>query len=108
MFGKLNRHHFNSIYNNTKKHLGNIYHHTKNVLGHIDNGISVGRTIFSVLQPYIEHYGQGHINKHAMKALTHYDDIKKRVVDAHDTAENHLNDISGKLKGKRYYDLRKL
>ena len=101
MFGKFNRHHLNSIYHNTKKHLGNVYHHTKNILGHIDNGISVGRTIFSVLQPYIEHYGQGHINKHAMKALTHYDDIKKRVVDTHDKVESGLNDITDKLKREK-------
>jgi hypothetical protein len=100
MFGKFNRHHLNSIYHNTKKHLGNVYHHTKNVLGHIDNGISVGRTILGAIRPLLEQYGQKHINKHAMKALTHYDDIKKRVVDTHDNVENHINDISHKLKGK--------
>jgi hypothetical protein len=100
MFGKLNRHHFNSIYNNTKKHIGNVYTHTKNVLGHIDNGINMGRTIFSVLQPYIEHLGQNNINKNTMKALTYYDDIKKRVVDTHDKAENALQDIGDKLKRK--------
>lgn len=100
MFGKLNRHNLNTIYNNTKKHLGNVYHHTKNVLGHIDNGINVGRTIFSVIQPYLEQYGQNNINKHAMKALTQYDDIKKRVVDTHDKVESGLNDITDKLKRK--------
>ena len=80
--------------------MGNVYHHTKNILGHLDNGINVGRTIFSVLQPYIEELGQNHINKHAMKALTHYDDIKKRVVDTHDKAENAIKDISQKLHAK--------
>ena len=77
-----------------------MYHHTKNVLGHIDNGINVGRTIFGAIQPLLEQYGQSHINKHAMKALTHYDDIKKRVVDTHDKVENDLNDITGKLGRK--------
>ena len=78
MFGKLNRHHLNTIYNNTKKHLGNVYHHTKkNFLGHIDHCINVGRTIFSVIQPYLEQYGQDNLNEHAMKALTQYDDIKQ-------------------------------
>ena len=100
MFGKLNRHHLSSIYNNTKRHLGNVYQHTKNVLGHIYNGISIGRTILGAIQPVLEQYGQKHINKHAMKALTHYDDIKKRVVDTHDNVENHLNDITRKLKTK--------
>ena len=100
MLGKFNKHHLSAMYNNTKKHLGNVYHHTKNILGHIDNGINVGKTIFSVLQPYIEQMGQGHITKHAMKALTHYDDIKKKVVDTHDNAENTLHEITDKLKRK--------
>jgi hypothetical protein len=100
MFGKINRHHLNSIYNNTKRHLGNVYHHTKNVLGHIDNGINVGRTIFSVIQPYLKQYGQNDLNSHVMKALTQYDDIKKRVVDTHDKVERGLNDITDKLKRK--------
>jgi hypothetical protein len=56
----------------------------------------------AVLQPYIEQLGQNHINKNTMKALTYYDDIKKRVVDAHDKAENSLNDITDKLKRKKY------
>ena len=55
---------------------------------------------FSVLHPYIEHLGQNHINKNVMKGLTYYDDIKKRVIDTHDKAENSLNDINDKLKRK--------
>ena len=35
-----------------------------------------------------------------MKGLTYYDDIKKRVVDTHDKAENSLNEITDKLKRK--------
>jgi pyrimidine operon attenuation protein/uracil phosphoribosyltransferase len=77
-----------------------VYTQAKNILGNIDHGINVGRTVFSVLQPYIEQLGQNHINKNAMKALTYYDDIKKRVVDTHDKAENSLNDITDKLKRK--------
>ena len=72
----------------------------KNILGHIDNGINVGRTILGVLQPYIEQYGQSHVNKHAVKALTHYDDIRKKVIDTHDKAENAIKDISHKLREK--------
>ena len=100
MFGKLSRHHFNSLYNNTKKHIGTVYTHAKNILGNIDHGINIGRTVFSVLHPYIEQLGQNHINKNTMKALTYYDDIKKRVIDTHDKAENTYNDISDKLRGK--------
>jgi len=74
-----------------------------NILGNIDHGINMGRTIFSVLQPYIEQAGQSHINKGTMKALSYYDDIKKkRVVDTHDNVETSLNDIASKLKRKKY------
>ena len=100
MFGKLSKHHFHSLYNNTKRHIGTAYTHAKTILGNIDHGINVGRTVFSVLQPYIEQLGQNAINKNVMKGLTYYDDIKKRVVDTHDKAENSLNDITDKLKRK--------
>ena len=100
MFGKLNKHHFNSLYNNTKRHIGTAYTHAKNILGNIDHGINIGKTVFSVLQPYIEQLGQNNINKNVMKGLTYYDDIKKRVVDTHDKVENSLNDITDKLKRK--------
>ena len=74
----------------------------KNILGNIDHGINMGRTIFSVLQPYIENMGQNNINNNTMKALSYYDDIKKRVIDTHDNVETGLNDIAGKLKRKKY------
>lgn len=72
----------------------------KHILGNIDHGVNVGRTIFSVLQPYIEQLGQNNINKHAIKSLSYYDDIKIRVVETHDKAENIYNDITDKLKRK--------
>ena len=103
MFGKLSKHHFHSLYNNTKRHIGTAYTHAKKKkknLGNIDHGINMGRTIFSVLQPYIENIGQNNINKNTMKALSYYDDIKKRVVDTHDNVETSLNDIASKLKRK--------
>ena len=44
--------------------------------------------------------GQNNINKNTMKALSYYDDIKKRVIDTHDNVETGLNDIASKLKRK--------
>ena len=105
MFGKLNKHHFNSLYNNTKRHIGTAYTHAKNILGNIDHGVNAGRTMFGVLQPYIEQLGQHNINKNAIKALSYYDDIKNRVVDTHDKAENTYNDITDCLKRKNIIDV---
>ena len=86
------------MYNNTKRLIGTAYTHTKTIFGTTDHGVNIGKTIFSVLHPYIEQLEQNHINKNVMKGLTHYDDIKKRVVDTHGKAENSLNDITDKLK----------
>ena len=41
MFGKLSKHHFHSLYNNTKGHIGTAYTHAKTILGNIDHGINV-------------------------------------------------------------------
>ena len=100
MLGKLNKHHFQSLYNNTKRHIGTAYTHAKYILGNIDHGMNIGKTIFSVIHPHLGNMGQSHINKNTMKALSYYDDIKHSVVDTHDNVQTGLNDIAGKLKRK--------
>ena len=69
MFGKLSKHHFHSLCSNTKRHIGTAYAQAKHILGNIDHGINVGRTVFSVLQPYIEQLGQNHINRHCYESV---------------------------------------
>ena len=97
MLGKLNRSHVERFYNSAKHHLGNAYHHTKNVLHNVDHGIRTAKTVYSVLAPYIEQYGGSHVNKHAVKAIGHYEDIRHKVMEGHGKASNEIHDIKNRL-----------
>ena len=97
MLGKVNKHHFQIFYNSAKHHLGNAYHNTKNFLNNVDHGIRTAKTVYGVLAPYIEQYAGSHINKHAVKAIGHYEDIRNKVMDTHDKAHNEIYDIKNKL-----------
>ena len=39
-------------------------------------------------------------NTHVIKALSGYDDIRSKVMDTHENAQNHYNSIIGDLKKK--------
>jgi len=96
--GKLTKESFHRVVNKVKGHIHNGYHKTKNFLGHVDHGIRVAKQVYSALQPAIEHYGGGAINKHVMKGVGGYDQLRSKVMDAHDTALNHVNQVAGTLK----------
>ena len=53
MLGKLNKNNFVQAYHSAKNYIGNAYHATKNVLGHIDNAVSVGKSVYGILAPYM-------------------------------------------------------
>ena len=97
MLGKLNRSHNTYAYNTATYHIGNAYNHTKNLLHNVDSGIRTAKTVYSVLAPYIEQYGGSHINKHAVKAIGHYEDIRHKVMEGHDKASNEIHDIKNTL-----------
>ena len=97
MLGKLNRSHFAHVDNTAKHHIGNAYNHTKKFLNNVDHGIRTAKTIYGVLAPYIDQYGGSHINKHAVKAIGHYEDIRHKVMEGHDKASNEIYDIKNKL-----------
>ena len=101
---KLNRHSIRRAYNNSKRYLGNAYHHTKGQLGDIDSGVGTAKQIYSIAQPLIsslmnqKDFEKG--NTHVIKALSGYEDIRNTVMDTHETAQNHYNNIIGDLKKK--------
>ena len=45
----------------------------------------------------------GHTNRHLNKIDSNYNHIKNKVLESHDKAEHHINDISGKLKSKNIH-----
>ena len=99
--GKFNRDAFHRTLSNVKSHISNGYHRTKQFLGHVDNGIRTAKHIYSALAPAIEHYGGGHINKHVIKGIGGYEQMRNKVMDAHDNAIQHVNQAIGGVKKGR-------
>ena len=100
MFGKITKHTVNHHFNKAKAFLGNAYHHTKNFLGDIDHGVRTFKHVYGALAPVLESYGVNP-NKHVMKALTGYDNIRGQVMEGHDRVMNDINKVKGHLEKKK-------
>ena len=97
--GKLSKESLHRTFSQVKHHISRGYHSTKQFLGHVDNGIRVAKHIYSALAPAIEHYAGGQVNKHVIRGLGGYEQLRNKVMDSHDTALNHVNQVVGGLKG---------
>jgi hypothetical protein len=82
--------------------MGQAYHHTKSFLGHVDNGIRTAKKVYSILEePMRQLVGDtrhGRVHEKVMKAVTGYDELKHKIINHHDTIENHARGISDKFK----------
>ena len=102
MFHKFTKQNFQNAMNKTKSFMGTAYQHTKSFLGHVDHGEKTAKKIYAILEPSISHFAgetrANKMNQGIMKAVTTYDDIKHKVVNHHDTIENHARGIHDKFK----------
>jgi len=96
--GKFTKEAFHRTFDKVKHHLSNGYNKTKQFLGNVDNGVKVAKHVYAALAPAIEHYGGGHLNKHVIKGLGGYEQLRNKVMDTHGTAVNHVNQVVGQLK----------
>ena len=96
--GKLTRESFHKAIHSVKNNISHGYHKTKQLLGHLDHGVRVAKQVYSALAPAIEHYGGGHLNKHVIKGIGGYEQIRNKVMDAHDNALQHVNQVTGNLR----------
>jgi len=96
--GKLTRESFQKAVHSVKNNLSHGYHKTKQFLGHIDHGMRVAKQVYSALAPAREHYGGKHINKHVIKGIGGYEQLRNKVMDAHDNALQHVNQAVGTLR----------
>ena len=97
MFGKITRHHVQHHFNKAKEFIGNAYHHTKNFLGDIDSGVRTFKHVYGALAPVLESYGVNSGNRHVMKALTGYDNVRNQVMEGHDRVMNDYNNVKDTL-----------
>ena len=100
MFRKFTKQNFMDTLNKTKSFMGHAYHHTKEFLGKVDHGVRVAKKVYSILEPTISHFAGENNRAHrgVMKAVTGYDDIRSKVINHHDTIENHVRHVSNKFK----------
>ena len=104
MFGKLNSNTLRQGFKQGKAFLGNAYHKTKSFLGDVDSGVRLAKAIFSILQPaskaLLGNTNAGHVNKHVVKALSGYENMRSKVMETDENVNHHVSNIIGDLKKK--------
>ena len=95
MFHKFNKHHFRATLKNIKHHIGNGYHHVKDIAHNVDYGVNVAKQVYKILEPVISDYaGTNHIGT-AMKAISGYENLRNKAMEA----DHHIGVIGNKLSG---------
>ena len=102
MFGKLNGNTIRQGFKQGKAFLGNVYHETKSFLGDVDSGVRLAKDIFSILQPaskaLLGNTNAGHVNKHVVKALSGYENMRSKVMETDENVNHHVSNSIGDLK----------
>lgn len=102
MYGKLNRAYLTHSFNTAKHFLGRKYNETKHFIHNVDQGYQLAKKVYSVLSPTIEALAGGgnfsKINQHAMKAISNYENVRNKVMDAHSEATKHVDNVVSNLK----------
>ena len=82
------------------KIVGEAYSKSKHGLNNIDNGIRIGKHIYSSTSPLLdEHLGKHSkaIHDNVMHGISKYDDIKNSVVEHHDNLYIDYTNVTHKL-----------
>ena len=101
MFGlKFTKPNVSSILSKSRDFLGRAYNTTKNVLGEIHNGVNTFRTIYDAVAPVFLNNSNQQVSRGARlldgyygKGMSHYDNIRNKVVSAHDDLTNRISNI---------------
>ena len=101
MFGqKFKKEHLMNAFNKTKNFVGEAYSKSKNILNNIDNGIKIGKHIYSSISPLLDKYLGNHsksIHDNVMHGIPQYDAVKKAIVETNDNLYNDYNNVKHKL-----------
>ena len=102
MFNKQVRKNIAHTFHKVKNFIGNAYGTTAKVLNNFDNGVKTFKTIYGAISPILDHYGvSGAVNPHVMKAISGYDQLKNKVMGAHDEAMDQVAQAKSRLGGHR-------
>ena len=96
MFHKFNKNVFKRTVSNLKHSIHHGYRNVKTIAGHIDHGFSVAKEIYKVLEPVIREYsGNNQLHSHAMKAISGYESLRNKALEAN----HHVAHVGNKLSG---------
>lgn len=100
MFGKITGDRLRQGFNSVKNHIVSGYHKTKNALNGIDAVVGLFKKGYSAIAPILDEVNpSGHIHRGIVKGLTAYDDVKGKIVNAHDKGEMTYNTVKKKIHG---------
>ena len=90
------------------KHMANrVYSYGKNLVKDIDQGVRTFKDVYSIANPALTSLLGDHmkgVNKHVMKGLSGYENIKNQVMNTEENIKHHYNQVVGDL-GKKKIDI---
>ena len=102
MFGKISKREVYHHLNKAKYFIGKAYTNTKNFLGDVDQGVRTFKHIYGAVAPILDSYGIKSDNKHIIKAISGYDNIRNSVMENHDRVVNDLHKVKNSLRSRKF------
>jgi hypothetical protein len=100
--GKITTQGLRNVFNNVKNHATMGYHKTREFLGNVDHGFKMAKRIYGAIAPVINNVAGTHhakaINNHVMKAVGGYEQMRNKVMDAHDAVAQNVGQAVGGLR----------
>ena len=104
---KLSKQSIRKAITNTRHMANKAYRYGKGFAKDIDQGVRTFKDVYSVLNPALSSMFGDHmkgVNKHVMKGLTGYENIKNQVMNTEENIKHHYNQVVGDL-GKKKIDI---
>jgi len=93
---KFNKHVFHRTMRSIKSHIGNGYNHLKHIAHSIDHGFNIAKQAYSIVEPVVRQYAANNsMHNTAMKAISGYESIRNKVVEAN----HHVSNVGSRLGG---------
>ncbi len=96
--GKFTHQAFANSFRNMKNNALAGYHTTKRWFNQVNNTYTHAKKLYSLAAPVIENMGGSNVNKNVIKAMGGYEQLRNKVMDAHDTAITNVSQVAGVLK----------
>ena len=99
MFNKTTSRNFGNI----QSFLGQTYGNTKRFLSSFDKVYRTGKQIYEIAEPVLSTLAPDttkEINKHLVRGIGTYENLRSQVMNTNDDAINSINNIIGKAKSK--------